>query len=113
MYVLLVIAVSFVLFDADSVNAGFSQIGALFGIGATALVDPIGLYNLRSYAVILIAAIIGATPLPKMIVGRMTENRTWSRVLAIVQPVVMLGLCVLSTAYLVDGSFNPFLYFRF
>ena len=112
-YVLLVIAVSFVLFDADSVTAGFSQIGALFGIGATALVDPIGLYNLRSYAVILIAAIIGATPLPKMIVGRMTESRTWSRVLAIVQPVVMLGLCVLSTAYLVDGSFNPFLYFRF
>ena len=48
-----------------------------------------------------------------VIVGRMTESRTWSRVLAIVQPVVMLGLCVLSTAYLVDGSFNSFLYFRF
>lgn len=112
-YVLLVIAISFVLFDASSVTAGFTQIGILFGVGASSLLDPIGLYNLRSYAVILIVAILGATPLPKMSIRRISESHIGSSVLAIAQPVAMLGLCVLNTAYLVDGSFNPFLYFRF
>ena len=112
-YVLLVIAVSFVLFDADSVGAGFAQIGALFGAGTHSLVDPIGLYTLRSYAVLLIIAILGATPLPKMLVTRLYESRVGARVTAIMQPVVTLALAVLCTAYLVDGSFNPFLYFRF
>ena len=112
-YVLFVIALSFVLFDADSVTAGFAQIGALFGIGASSLTDPVGLYALRSYAVILIAAILGATPLLNRTVRRIQSTTVGSRVIEIARPVAMLCLLVLCTAYLVDGSFNPFLYFRF
>lgn len=113
LYVLFVIALSFVLFDADSVTAGFAQIGALFGIGASSLTDPVGLYALRSYAVILIAAILGATPLLNRAVRRIQSTTVGSCVIEIARPVAMLCLLVLCTAYLVDGSFNPFLYFRF
>lgn len=112
-YVLFVIAVSFVLFDAENVTSGFSEIGALFGIGTSSLIDPVGLYTLRSYAIIFLIAILGATPLCKTVVGRIEQNRVGANVIAIAQPVVMVGLLVLCTAYLVDGSFNPFLYFRF
>lgn len=112
-YVLFVIALSFVLFDADSVTAGFSQIGALFGIGASSLTDPVGLYTLRSYGVILITAMIGATPFPKWVIDRVQNSRIGGRVIEIAKPVALLCLLALCTAYLVDGSFNPFLYFRF
>ena len=71
------------------------------------------LYYLRSYAVVLLLGIVGATPLVKNAVTRLSEGKVTGRIIAIAEPVVLIALLVLCTAYLVDGSFNPFLYFRF
>jgi len=70
-------------------------------------------YNLKSFAVIILIAVIGATPLPKLALSKIAENNTAERILEIIKPIVIVFLLVLSTAYLVDGSFNPFIYFRF
>ena len=71
------------------------------------------LYYLRSYTVPLIIAAIGATPLPKRIKAKLEATRVGGAITAIAEPVALAALLCLCTAYLIDGSFNPFLYFRF
>ena len=105
-YVLFAVVVSFVIFNASSITQVMADIGGMFGRGDLPLVSGEALYYLKSYAAIGILAIVGATPLPKKIVSR------WKG-LQYAEPVVLLVLLIMITAYLVDGSFNPFLYFRF
>lgn len=105
-YVLFAVAVSFVIFNASSITQVMADIGGMFGRGDLPLVSGEALYYLKSYAAIGILAIVGATPLPKKIVSK------WKG-LQYAEPVVLLVLLIMITAYLVDGSFNPFLYFRF
>ena len=105
-YVLLIVMLSFVLFNAADLAQAVQDMAGLFG--GLPLTTAESLYYLRSYAVVFAVSIVGATPLPKRIAARIPE-----KALAIVEPVVLIALLLTCTAYLVDGSFNPFLYFRF
>jgi len=104
-YVLLVIAVSFVLFNAAHLGQAASDIAGMFGLTGAPLVNAETLYYLRSYAGVFLFGLIGATPWPKR----------WAlkREMPLADAAVMAALLMLCTASLVDGSFNPFLYFRF
>lgn len=112
-YVILVVMVSFVMFNAQGIGEAFQYIGAMFGIGGEAIVSAETVYYLKSYLVVFAIAVIGATPLPKEMICRMQASRTGKMVVDVLEPVVLTGLLLVITAYLVDGSFNPFLYFRF
>ena len=112
-YVLLFVTLSFVMFNAGSVKEAFSQLGAMLGAGGLPLVSAESLYYAKSYAVTFLIAVIGATPLCKNVVFRLAESARGAQVLAILQPVWLVLLLAACTAFLVDGSFNPFLYFRF
>ena len=107
------LAVSFVLFNAADLPAAGQQIAALFGFGGLPASGVESLYYLRSYAVVLVIALLGATPLPVKAVQRLRDTSAGSAVLSAAEPVALVLLLALCTAYLVDGSFNPFLYFRF
>ncbi|MGI6152153.1 MAG: MBOAT family O-acyltransferase [Christensenellales bacterium] len=108
-YVLFFLAVSFAIFAAEDYGGVTSVLSGLFGLsGLPATTFETG-YYLKSYAVLLTLGAIGATPLPK---------KAWQRIktapLALwLEPLAMAALLIASTAALVDGSFNPFLYFRF
>ena len=112
-YTLLLVTLSFVLFNADSVSEAVSQLGAMFGAGGLPLVSTEGVYYLRSYAGTFLFAAIGATPLVSNAISRFGKTRFGAQALTVLQPLVMLALLAACTAFLVDGSFNPFLYFRF
>ncbi len=108
-YVLLAVIISFVIFNArDMAQAGQDLLG-MFGLLGLPLVSREALYYLQSYAFLMILGIVGSTPLVRNTAQRL-ENRSVSRWL---RPVVAAALLLVCTAYLVDGSFNPFLYFRF
>ena len=111
-YVLLFVVLGFVLFDASGVQEAFRTIGALFGAGLPP-VSQEAVYLLRSNAVLLIVAAIGATPLPKRLFAAIGRGRTGAGALGVLEPLVLAALLAACTAFLVDGSFNPFLYFRF
>ena len=113
LYVLLLIAVSFVFFDAASVSDAFRTIGSLFGLGGLPRSDILARYYFDSYSDVFLVAIVGATPLPTKIVRQFSEDGPGKKIMSVVEPVVLLALLAVVTAYLVDGSFNPFLYFRF
>jgi len=85
----------------------------MFGLGGLPLTNAVTQYYLRSYAVLFIFGIVGATPLLKNTANRLLSSRRTEKWAAILEPAVLIGLLLICTAYLVDGSFNPFLYFRF
>ena len=107
-YVLLVVIAGFVLFNAESVAQAASDLGGMIGIGGAPFINQPTLYYLKSNAVLLIAGIVGATPLCKTLYCRLKQS-----VRDAVKIVALPALLIICTAYLVDGSFNPFLYFRF
>lgn len=110
-YVMLLVIISFVIFNAADMGEAIRYIGGMFGFGGVPAYSAEWVYYLRSYAVVIVLAIIGATPLPKKIAAKFSEKS--EKLFNIAEPVVLVGLLIVMTAYLVDGSFNPFLYFRF
>ena len=112
-YVLLAVTLGFVLFDAASLKDALHRLGTLFGAGTASGLGTEALYMLRSYGVVLALAVLGATPLPAMLWKKAQEAKSLAPVLTVAEPLCTLVLLALCTAFLVDGSFNPFLYFRF
>ena len=92
-YTLFFVTLGFVLFDADSAAQA--------------------VYYLKSYGPLLVLGILCATPLPKMIVAKLRKSKGAATALDVLEPLCVLIPLLLGTAFLVDGSFNPFLYFRF
>ena len=108
-YVLLTVVISFVIFNADTLSQAGDDIAGMFGFGGVPLVSTEALYCLRSYGVLFIVGVVGATPLVRDAAERLGERS----VAAVLRPVIAAALLLSCTAFLVDGSFNPFLYFRF
>ncbi|MBQ3054693.1 MAG: MBOAT family protein [Oscillospiraceae bacterium] len=107
-YVLITVVISFVIFNATSMmEAGFF-LAAMFGAKGYPLVSGEFLYQLGQYGVVLILACVGATPWVKTLAQRIPK-----KLANVLEPIVLVLLLLICTAYLVDGSFNPFLYFRF
>ena len=107
--VLAILLMSFVLFNASSLSQALSDVGGMFGLGGLPLLTTASLYYLRSYGLLLMVAAVGATPL----VSRVAKKLESHTVTAVLEPVVLCALLLAVTAFLVGGSFNPFLYFRF
>jgi len=105
-YTMLLVILGFVIFNAADLPEAMRHIGGLFGAGNIPLYTAESLYYLRSYAMLLALAIIGCGP----VVKRSLEALPFAGLL---RPIAAVALLVICTAYLVDGSFNPFLYFRF
>lgn len=112
-YVMFFVIISFVIFNATDMSEAFAYIGGMFGAGDIPLVSTEFIYYLRSYAFVIIIAIIGATPVVTRLIAKTRQSETSNKILNVLEPVVLVILMLLVTAYLVDGSFNPFLYFRF
>ena len=108
-YVLLAVCLTFVLFNAVDFTQAASDIRGMFGLLGLPGVTGETVYYLKSYGVLFCAGIFGATPVLRNFFSRYEDTKP----VQLLEPVAMLLLLVLCSAYLVDGSFNPFLYFRF
>ena len=108
-YVLLAVVLSFVLFNAESLAQAGSDFACLFGFGGLGLTSPETLYYLKSYAVLFLLGILGCTPVVKHTAAKIAGTKAGP----VLETALMLALLIICTAYLVDGSFSPFLYFRF
>ena len=110
-YVLTVVCFSFVLFNAVDFAQAAGDMAAMVGLAGLPLISAEAVYYLRSYGVLFLAGIVGATPLVRNLAMRFEQKLP--KASAVAEPLVLLALLLLCTAFLVDGSFNPFLYFRF
>ena len=105
-YTMLLVIVSFVIFNADSLSSAWAQLGGMLGIGVGAA-SSADVYYALSFLPLIAICCVGATPLPKLLCARLQKSRT------VLEPLICAGILLLVTAFLVEGSFNPFLYFRF
>ncbi len=108
---LLVVLISFVLFNSNTLADFGRTVASMFDF--TNPVDTTSLYYARSYAVTLLAAAVGATPLLRNLTRKLADGERTKNIVLVLSPLFAMIVLVLSTAYVVDGSFNPFLYFRF
>ncbi len=112
-YVLFFVAISFVIFSGTGLADSFGKVGGLFGAGGIPALSKEFFYYLRSYGPVVLLGTVAATPLPKLIMKRLGENKVTGVITAMLEIPYLFMIVVLSTAFLADGSFNPFLYFRF
>jgi len=107
---MLIVFFSWAFFDAvGGFSAAFTTIGYMFGAGGS-LASSESLYYLRSYALPIMVAVIGVTPLCKRLAEKVEVKKKLTMIL---EPVILFVILASSTAAMVDGSFNPFIYFRF
>ncbi len=112
-YVLFFVVISFVIFSANGMGEALQRVGGMFGIGGIPLVSDVFLYQLKNYGFVLLLAMVAATPLPKLLVAKLKNSKVGGVCISILEMPLLLVLLLAATAYLADGSFNPFLYFRF
>ena len=108
-YTLLIVMISFVIFNGESTAQIFQNIGGLVGINTSNAISQESLYYLKSYLVVILIGFIGATPVFKNLVNKEKVHK----VMNVLEPIFLLLILTISTSYIIDGSFNPFLYFRF
>ena len=108
-YVLLITILGFLLFNAESISQAGSDIAALFGFGGLPAITPETWYYLRSYGLLFVLGFVGATPVVKLAAQKISETKAGP----VLEMLVLAALLLVCTGYLVDGSFSPFLYFRF
>ena len=106
--------IGWVLFKCEDMSYGLSYLKAMFGGFGTGLWNQETIYLLCNYAVLFVIALFGSTMLPKrgaaVVLGN-GRKKTWAENAVVL---IFYGLIfVLSVAYLVDATYNPFLYFRF
>ena len=105
-YTIFLVVISFVIFKYENMGEIIHFIGSMFGFNHLPVLNMETLYFIRSYFVLFVVAIVCATPLLKRIGKKFKKIR-------FIEPILYIGIIILVTAYLVDSSFNPFLYFRF
>jgi len=108
-YVMLAVIFSFVLFNANSLSQAAGDMAGMLGLGGLPLISAPAAYYLKSYGLLFLLGILGATPLVKILARKAADTKA----ACVLEPLVLAALLLVCTAYLVDGSFSPFLYFRF
>ena len=112
-YVLFLIIISFVIFDGTDSARLLYYLKAMFGGAGLPFLSTEMLYYLRHYGILIVLSCIASLPAGKNLYLKVKETQNGNRWFETIETMGLLFLLIIVTAYLVDGSFNPFLYFRF
>lgn len=106
-YTMFVILVSMTVFAIEDFSHLLDYLKVMFGVGSVPLLGQVACYQFSNYGVMLVVCAIGATPIVAQKYKSLPKKTTM-----ITTPILLLAGLILSSAYLVDGTYNPFLYFR-
>jgi len=112
-YTLILVVISFLIFSLPNISETITFLKNMLGLTNIPFINSETIYYLKSYLIIFIIAIIGSTPLVKNNFNKLVTNKKSHLILDVGEIIVYFLLLIISTAYLIDSSFNPFLYFRF
>lgn len=111
-YTLFIIMISFIIFSGSNINESFNNIVGLFNF-SNPFINKFTIHYLKDYGLVLIIAIFLSTPILKNTIIKLKENKKINNIINILEIIALLILLVIVTSYLIDSSYNPFLYFRF
>ena len=118
LYAIVLVVISFVIFRIESMAEALAYLGGMFGIGLgeyVALENGISLamYQVKSYGWLIIGAVIIALGIPKWIWQQLQKQSVGRKMAQVVRPIWYIFLMLVVTAFLIQSSVHPFLYFRF
>lgn len=111
-YTLFLVMISFVIFQGDNLSNDFNIIKGLFGLNGELFINNVTLYYLKGYVLFIVLGVIGSTNYVKNLVIKISNGKG-KKIINILEPIYLLILLIIVTMYLIDSSYNPFLYFRF
>ncbi len=111
-YTLFLVMISFVIFQGDNLSNAFNIIKGLFGLNGELFINNVTLYYLNGYVLFIVLGGIGSTNYVKNLVIKISNSKG-KKIINILEPIYLLILLIIVTMYLIDSSYNPFLYFRF
>lgn len=111
-YTLFLVMISFVIFQGDNLSNDFNIVKGLFGLNGELFINNVTLYYLKGYVFFIVLGVIGATNYVKNLVIKISNGKG-KKIINILEPIYLLILLIIVTMYLIDSSYNPFLYFRF
>lgn len=112
-YVLFIVMILFIIFNSDNMSVALTNIKGLFGMNGEIFINDYTLHYLKSYLPVLIIALLGSTPFIKILIDKLRKNKYINSIINILEPILIVVILVVVTSYLIDNSYNPFLYFRF
>lgn len=108
-YTIFFVVVSFTIFNVNSFNEVINSLKNMFFINNINFINSETLYYIKNYIVIVLIAIIASTPILK----NLMQKIKCKKILDTLEIIYYFTLIIIVTSFLVDSSFNPFLYFRF
>ena len=112
-YVLFIVMILFIIFNSDNMSVALTNIKGLFGMNGEVFINDYTLHYLKSYLPILIIALFGTTPFIKILIDKLRKDKYINNIINILEPILIVIILFVVTSYLIDNSYNPFLYFRF
>ena len=112
-YVLFIVMILFIIFNSDNMSVALTNIKGLFGMNGEVFINDYTLHYLKSYLLVLIIAFLGATPFIKTLIDKLRKKKYINNIINILEPILIVMILFVVTSYLIDNSYNPFLYFRF
>ena len=108
LYTIIFVIISFVIFNENNLASAVVFLKSMFGLNRLAFTNLTTNYYLKNYLGILIFSILASTPLFKIL-----KEKVFKNVPIFFKAVIYFGIFIVVTAYIIDETFNPFLYFRF
>ena len=112
LYTFVLVVFGWVLFDTNTLTDAFGYFAAMFG-GGKVFADSLSLFQLKNYAVLFVLCALFSGELPVKIMAKIRRKASAANVVDVAAPIIQIVIMLICTAYLVDASYNPFLYFRF
>lgn len=110
LYTMFFVCISWLIFYFTDLGEGLTCLKAMFGVGVSSFATPTVVYDLLRYLPLLLICVLAATPLPKRLFDALKNRFVTMRY---AQVLLIAGAFLVITAYLVDSTFSPFLYYRF
>lgn len=111
-YAMFLVLIGWVIFAFEDLSKVGTYLSSMFGLNNISFINSEAIYYLQNYFIIIIVGIICSIPL-KNIALKIVEKAKKSKLTGVITGVLCVGILIISTASLVNNSFNPFLYFRF
>lgn len=112
-YTFVLVMVGWVFFFSPDLGSALDHIGMMFGMGASALADRQAVFLLTTHWLLFLLCILGSSSIGWTILRAFMESYKKGRTQRIMSCVIYMGIFLVSVAFLVTETFNPFLYFRF
>lgn len=112
-YTFVLVMVGWVFFFSPDLGSALDYIGMMFGMGASALADRQAVFLLTTHWLLFLLCILGSSSIGWTILCAFMESYKKGRTQRIMSCVIYMGIFLVSVAFLVTETFNPFLYFRF